>query len=79
MPSLNTSGTHLRRTYVKLCAGDRSAAVQRARELQMSIPFLKDGAQGRRPRPGQAGTSILTAAAGNGPCGARVARITVIR
>jgi hypothetical protein len=33
--SLNTIGTHLRRIYAKLGADDRSAAVQRARELRL--------------------------------------------
>jgi LuxR family maltose regulon positive regulatory protein len=33
--SLNTVGTHLRRVYAKLGAEDRSAAVQRARELRL--------------------------------------------
>jgi LuxR family maltose regulon positive regulatory protein len=33
--SLNTVGTHVRRIYAKLGADDRSAAVQRARELRL--------------------------------------------
>jgi LuxR family maltose regulon positive regulatory protein len=33
--SLNTVGTHIRRIYAKLGADDRSAAVQRARELRL--------------------------------------------
>ena len=33
--SLNTVNTHLRRVYAKLGADDRSAAVDRARELRL--------------------------------------------
>ncbi|MER7180420.1 helix-turn-helix transcriptional regulator [Streptomyces hyaluromycini] len=33
--SLNTVNTHVRRIYAKLGAGDRSAAVQRGRELRL--------------------------------------------
>ena len=33
--SLNTINTHLRRIYAKLGSDDRSAAVQRARELRL--------------------------------------------
>jgi hypothetical protein len=76
--SLNIVGTHLRRIYAKLGADDRSVAVQRARELQMSIPFLKDGDRA----PQRAGTSIFTAVLGRSVlrfCGAPVARITMIR
>ena len=74
--SLNTAGTHLRRIYAKLSADDRSVAVQRARDLQMSIPFLKDGEQGRRggPEPASSRLSVVDRV-----CGAPVARITVIR
>jgi LuxR family transcriptional regulator, maltose regulon positive regulatory protein len=42
--SVNTVSTHLRRIYVKLQVGDRSAAVRRARELRLIAP-------GRRPAP----------------------------
>jgi len=42
--SLNTVNTHLRSIYAKLQVGDRSAAVQRARELRLL-------AVGRTPRP----------------------------
>jgi LuxR family maltose regulon positive regulatory protein len=33
--SPNTVGTHIRSIYAKLQVGDRSSAVQRARELQL--------------------------------------------
>jgi LuxR family maltose regulon positive regulatory protein len=33
--SVNTVNTHVRSIYAKLLAGDRSAAVQRARELRL--------------------------------------------
>jgi LuxR family maltose regulon positive regulatory protein len=33
--SINTVNTHIRNVYAKLGAGDRSAAVQRARQLRL--------------------------------------------
>ena len=36
--SLNTVNTHVRRIYAKLGATDRSAAVQRGRELRLLSP-----------------------------------------
>jgi hypothetical protein len=59
--SVNTGGTHSRSIYPKLGAGDRSAAVQRARERQISIPVLKDGGQGRRggPEPADSRLSVV--------------------
>jgi len=45
--SLNTVGTHLRRIYAKLGVDDRSAAVQRARELRL----LSAGRTPGTPRP----------------------------
>ena len=57
-----------------LAAGGR--IVSDARELQMSIPFLKDGGQGRcgGPEPASSRLSVEDRF-----CGAPVARITVIR
>jgi LuxR family maltose regulon positive regulatory protein len=48
--SLNTVNTHLRRIYAKLEVSDRSAAVQRARELRLVAPGRTPGPALRLPR-----------------------------
>jgi LuxR family maltose regulon positive regulatory protein len=47
--SLNTVGTHIRRIYAKLGADDRSAAVQRARELRLLSADRMHGIPRRAP------------------------------